>query len=80
MKRLLKLIITLLILFTIFIVIPLILLSKETTPPVEQYVTASETSFYSNLDQELSDLITDSESNFMNLTIDEAFINRAIQK
>ncbi|PKL01123.1 MAG: hypothetical protein CVV56_02455 [Tenericutes bacterium HGW-Tenericutes-1] len=80
MKRLLKLIITLLILFTILIVIPLILLSKETTPPVEQYVTASETAFYTDLDQELSELITDSESDYVNLTIDEAFINRAIQK
>jgi len=80
MKKLLKLIIALLLVVSILVIIPLILLYKATTPPIEQYTKASETAFYSSLDQELSTLITDSDEDYVNLTIDEAFINRAIQK
>lgn len=80
LKIILKLVIVVLILVTIFVVIPLVLLHKKTTPPVEQYNVQSETQFYSNLDSELEEMITDSEEDIIFLTIDEAFINRAVQK
>jgi len=80
MRKLLKLVIILTVIFTILVVVPLALLYKKTTAPIEQYTAESETDFYTALDQELSDLITDSNEDYVLLTIDEAFINRAIQK
>ncbi|MCU0105324.1 hypothetical protein N7603_06595 [Acholeplasma vituli] len=79
-KLLLKIIIVLLVLGLLFVVLPLALLYKKTTAPVDQYVEASETSFYTELDGELSALITDSNEDSVVFTITEAYINRVIQK
>jgi len=80
MKKLLKIIIILAIILTILVGLPLILLHKKTAAPIDQYTVESETAFYSALDQELETLITDDEEDYITLTIDEAFINRALQK
>ncbi|MDY0317406.1 MAG: hypothetical protein RBQ64_02370 [Candidatus Izemoplasmatales bacterium] len=79
-KRLIKTVVILLIIVFIIIGLPLILLSKKTTAPIDQYNTSSESALYSMLDEELSDLITDINDDTVFLTIDEAFINRTIQK
>lgn len=79
-KVLFKVLIILLIIGFVFIGIPLILFQMKTTAPTDQYVEASETAFYTALDQELSALITDSEAEEVFLRIDEAFINRMVQK
>jgi hypothetical protein len=79
-KSLLKTFIILLIIVFVLVGLPLILLSKKTVAPIDQYNTSSETAFYSMLDDELSNLITDINDDTVFLTIDEAFINRAIQK
>ena len=52
----------------------------KTQPPLGQYVIASEHAFYTALDQELTQLIEDDDATTVSLTIDEAFINRMIQK
>ncbi|MBI9010321.1 MAG: hypothetical protein JEZ05_09885 [Tenericutes bacterium] len=79
MKKILKVLLILTIIITVLVVIPLVLLSKATTPPIEQYVEQSESDFYNSLNQELTALITDSNEDIIYLTIDEAFINRVIQ-
>jgi hypothetical protein len=80
LKIFLKILIVLTIVVFIFIGIPLILLSMKTEPPLSQYVVASEHAFYSALDQELTQLIEDDDATTVSLTINEAFINRMIQK
>ncbi len=80
MKKLVKLIITLVAILFIFVILPLILFYKETVPPTSQYVSASESNFYTVLNQELNNLLTNESEDYVELTIDEAFINRAIQK
>jgi len=80
LKKILKVFIILTIILTILVVIPLILLSKETTPPIDQYVLQSENDFYNSLDQELTSLISDDNKDIVFLTINEAFINRVIQE
>lgn len=79
-KLLFKILIVLLVLGLIFVVLPLALLYKKTTAPISQYVEASETSFYTELDSELSTLITDSEAESVTITLTEAYLNRVIQK
>lgn len=80
MKRIFKLVISLLLIIFVFIILPLILFNKKLTPPINQYVSSSETEFYQSLNQELESLITDSNEDNIILTFSEAFINRAIQK
>ncbi|MGI6392777.1 MAG: hypothetical protein ACOX16_04125 [Candidatus Izemoplasmatales bacterium] len=79
-KILLGILIALVSLLVVFVGIPLFLLNMKTTAPIEQYVEASETSFYTSFSQELETLITDSEKDEVFFRIDEAFINRMIQK
>ena len=79
-KSLLKTFIILLVIVFILVGLPLILLSKKTVAPIDQYNTSSETALYSMLDDELSSLITNINDDTVFLTVDEAFINRAIQK
>ncbi|MDY0140108.1 MAG: hypothetical protein RBR50_10440, partial [Candidatus Izemoplasmatales bacterium] len=79
-KFILKLVFIPLIVIVVIVGIPLILLSKNTVPLIEQYNVNSETEFYSMMDDELSLLITDNTEDFVQLTVNEAFINRAIQK
>lgn len=84
MKKLPKVILkaVLIFLFVIFVLvtIPLFLLHKTTSAPLDQYNTDSETALYTMLDDELSALINDDSDDVVFLTVDEAFINRAIQK
>lgn len=80
MKRIYKLILSLLLIIFIFFILPLILFNKRLTPPINQYVSSSDTTFYQSLNQELETLITDSNEDTVSLTVSEAFINRAIQK
>lgn len=79
-KLVLRITIVLLVLGLIFIVLPLALLYKKTTAPIDQYVESSETVFYTALDNELSTLITDSNKDSVTLTVTEAYLNRVIQK
>ena len=79
MKRLIKLIIVLLLVIFIFVILPLILFYKELTPPINQYVSSSDTVFYESLNQELETLITNPNEDYIEMTVTEAFINRAIQ-
>ncbi len=79
-KRILKIFLVLGIIVTLFVVTPLILLSKQTTPPLDHYVSQSESDFYDSLDADLTNLILDNNDDTLELTIDEAFINRIIQK
>lgn len=79
-RILIGVVVTLLVLLVIFVGVPLFLFHMNTDAPTEQYVPASETVFYSALDQELESLITDPEADQVFLRIDEAFINRLIQK
>ncbi len=84
MKKLLKIVlwvvISLIILSTITVGVSMYLLHLETEAPVDQYVEASETAFYTSLNQELETLILDSEKNDVFIRLDEPFINRIIQK
>ena len=80
MKKLLKILLILVIVLVVIVSIPLILLHKKTTPPIDQYTLASEETFYTAFDQELSDLITDDSDDTVELLVDESFINRIIQK
>lgn len=79
-KLLLKITIVLLVLGLIFVVLPLALLYKKTTAPTDQYVESSETVFYTELDDQLSGLITDSNQDSFTLNVTEAYLNRVIQK
>lgn len=79
-KLLLKITVVLLVLGLIFVVLPLALMYKKTTAPIDQYVEASENSFNTELDQQLSSLITDDTKNLLTLTVTEAYLNRVIQK
>jgi hypothetical protein len=79
-KIFLKVFLIIMILAFVLIGMPLILLHMKTLAPTEQYVESSETAFYTALDQELSALIIDSEEDNVFLRLDEAFINRIIQK
>ena len=79
-KRLFKTLVILLIIVFVLVGLPLILLSKKTTAPLDQYNSSSESALYTMLDEELSNLITDTTDDTIFLTVDEAFINRAIQK
>lgn len=79
MKRLIKLIISLLIVLFVLVILPLILFYKELTPPIDQYVSSSDSVFYEALNQELETLITDQNEDYFELTVTEAFINRAVQ-
>ena len=79
-KLFIRIIIVLLVLGLIFVVLPLALLYKKTSAPIDQYVESSETGFYTELDNELSGLITDSNQESVTLRVTEAFLNRVIQK
>lgn len=79
-KLFIRIIIVLLVLGLIFVVLPLALLYKKTSAPIDQYVESSETGFYTELDSELSGLITDSNQESVTLRVTEAFLNRVIQK
>ncbi|PKK85525.1 MAG: hypothetical protein CVV63_05125, partial [Tenericutes bacterium HGW-Tenericutes-8] len=79
-KILMKLLLVVLILTVIFVVIPLVLLSKKTQAPLTDYQTSSETAFYEDLNSDLEALMTDTESDFIDITMSEQFLNRAIQK
>ncbi|MDG0888464.1 hypothetical protein [Paracholeplasma manati] len=79
-KLVLRITIVLLVLALIFIVLPLALLYKKTTAPIDQYVASSETAFYTELDSELSTLITDTNADSITLSVTEAYLNRVIQK
>lgn len=79
-KLVLRITIVLLVLALIFIVLPLALLYKKTTAPIDQYVASSETAFYTELDSELSTLITDNNADSITLSVTEAYLNRVIQK
>ncbi len=79
-KLFIRIIIVLLVLGLIFVVLPLALLYKKTSAPIDQYVESSETGFYTELDNELSGLITDSNQESVTLHVTEAFLNRVIQK
>jgi hypothetical protein len=78
--KLVKLVLIILSVFIVLVSIPLILLHKKTAAPIEQYTSDSETALLSMLDEELTALITDDQEDIVYVTVDEAFINRAIQK
>lgn len=78
--KLVKLVLIILSVFIVLVSIPLILLHKKTDAPIEQYTSDSETALLSMLDEELTALITDDQEDIVYVTVDEAFINRAIQK
>ncbi|MDY0347035.1 MAG: hypothetical protein RBQ70_05160 [Acholeplasma sp.] len=80
MKILKKLVLFLVVIIVLFVVIPLILLSKKTQAPLADYQTSSETAFYQDLNADLEALMTDTESDYIDLTMSEQFLNRAIQK
>lgn len=80
LKLLLGIIVSLVILLVVLVGVPLFLLNLKTAAPVEQYVETSETAFYTTFNQELETLITDSEKDGVHFRLDEAFINRMIQK
>lgn len=80
MKILKKLVLFLVVIIVLFVVIPLVLLSKKTQAPLADYQTSSETAFYQDLNADLEALMTDTESDYIDLTISEQFLNRAIQK
>lgn len=79
-KLVLRITIVLLVLALIFIVLPLALLYKKTTAPIDQYVASSETAFYTELDSELSTLINDNNADSITLSVTETYLNRVIQK
>ena len=80
MKILKKLVLFLVVIIVLFVVIPLVLLSKKTQAPLADYQTSSETAFYQDLNADLEALMTDTESDYIDLTMSEQFLNRAIQK
>jgi hypothetical protein len=79
-KVILKVFLVLFIVIFVLVAIPLFLLHKATAAPLDQYTSSSETALYTMLDEELSALINDDSEDTVFLTVDEAFINRAIQK
>lgn len=79
-KLLIKITLVLLVLGLIFIVLPLALLYKKTTAPIDQYVESSETTFYTELDGQMSTLITDNNASTVAFSVTEAYLNRVIQK
>lgn len=78
-KFLFKLLIPLVII-GIIIGLPLYLFSYRLTPPTDQYIQASENAFYTEVDGELSALITNPTEDTVEFTITEAFINRVVQR
>ena len=79
-KRLIRTIIVLGIIFFILIGLPMILFHMETSAPLGDYNDTQETVFFQSLDDELSALITDDEAEGVTFRIGDSFINRMIQK
>lgn len=79
-KILTKLLLVVLILGVIFVGVPLFLLHKKSAAPISDYTTANEAVFYQALDDDLRALMLDTNSDLIDLTVTEAFLNTVIQK
>ena len=80
MKILKKLVLFLVVIIVLFVVIPLVLLSKKTQAPLADYQTSSETAFYQDLNADLEALMTDTESDYIDLTMSEQFLKSCHSK
>jgi len=80
LKRLIRTLITLSIIFFILIGLPLILFHMKTEAPLDDYNDAAENGFYQALDDNLTALIVDSNEDTLAIRVTDTFLNRTIQK
>jgi hypothetical protein len=80
LRRLLRTLITLSVIFFLLIGLPLILFHMKSEAPIDDYDPEIENGFYQALDDNLSALILDEEEDNLTLRVTDAFINRVIQK
>lgn len=79
-KLLFKVLLVLLVLTSIFVVLPLVLFHKSVSSPKDDYVSTHEQVFYQSLDNSIQGLITDTNQDTIDIVVFESFLNRAIQK
>ncbi|MFA5235422.1 MAG: hypothetical protein WC399_01010 [Bacilli bacterium] len=80
LRRLIRTLITLSVIFFLLIGLPLILFHMKSAAPTEDYDEEVENGFFQALDDNLSALILDEEEDNFTLRVTDAFINRMIQK
>ncbi len=80
LRRLIRTLITLSVIFFLLIGLPLILFHMKSEAPTEDYNAEVENGFYQVLDENLSALILDEEEDSFALRVTDTFINRMIQK